>query len=84
VRQVAVDVRVIELEVVEDGCARPVMNELGALVEERRIVFVGFDDEERRFAQACRDTEVLRHAADQETRRAAGAFEWLADSAAKD
>ena len=43
--EVGEDVRVVELEVVEDRRARPVVHELRALVEERRVVLVGLDDE---------------------------------------
>ncbi|MCY1176840.1 hypothetical protein D9M73_171270 [compost metagenome] len=66
--QVREDVRVIELKVVQDCRARAVMDELRALVEERTVVFVGFDDEEGCITQACRHREVLRYAADQEAR----------------
>ena len=45
-RQIGEDVRVIELEVVQDGGARPVMNEFRTLVAESGVVFVRFDDEE--------------------------------------
>ena len=44
--EIVVDVGVIEFEVVEDQRACAVVDELGALVEERRVVFIGFDDEE--------------------------------------
>ena len=66
--QVRVDVRVVEFEVVQDRRARPVVQELGALVEKRRVVLVRLDHE-RPAAQARRDAEVLRHAADQKARR---------------
>src|SRR5678815_3809510 len=46
--------------------ARRVMHEFRALVEERGVVFIGFDDEERRFPDARGNPEILRHAADQE------------------
>ena len=46
--QVGEDVGVVVFEVVQDGRARPVVHELGALVEEGRVVFVGLDDEGRR------------------------------------
>ena len=75
-RQVVEDVGVVELEVVEDRRARPVVDELAALVEERGVVFVGLDDERRAaLAEVCRDAEVERHAADQEAGRAAGLLE---------
>ena len=68
--QVVEDVGVVELEVVEDRGARPVVDELAALVEERGVVLVGLDHERRRrVAEARRDAEVERHAADQEARR---------------
>lgn len=51
------------------------MDELRTLVEEGAVVLVGFDDEERRAAQACRYREVLRHAADQEARAHACMFQ---------
>ena len=48
--------------------ARPVVDELGALVEEGGVVLVRLDHEEGGRAQAGRDPEVQRHAADQEAR----------------
>ena len=45
--EVGIDVGVVEFEVVEDRGARPVVHELGALVEERGVVLVGLDHEER-------------------------------------
>ena len=45
--EVGKDVGVVELEVVEHRGARPVVHELRALVEERRVVLVGLDHEER-------------------------------------
>jgi len=44
---VGIDIRVIEFQIIEDGGARPVVDEFGALVEKRGVVLVGFDDEER-------------------------------------
>jgi hypothetical protein len=46
-RQVIEDVGVVELQIVQNGRARTVVDELAALVEKGRVVFVGFDDEER-------------------------------------
>src|SRR3546814_4925964 len=48
--EIGEDIGVVEFEVIEDGGARPVMHEFGALVEECRVVFVGFDNEEGRNA----------------------------------
>ena len=45
--EVVEDVGVVELEVVEDRRARPVVDELAALVEERGVVLVGLDHERR-------------------------------------
>jgi hypothetical protein len=45
-------VRMIELKIVQHHSPRTIMNELGTLVGESRIVFVGFDHEERRIAKA--------------------------------
>jgi hypothetical protein len=64
--EVVEDVGVVELEVVEDRRARPVVDELAALVEEGGVVLVGLDHERRaRCAEARRDAEVERHAADE-------------------
>ena len=71
-RQIREDICVIELQIIEDRRARAVVNELAALVEEGTVVFVGLDHEERRVTQARGNPEVLRHAADQKTRRHAG------------
>ena len=43
--EVRVDVRVIELDVVDDGDVRQVLQELRRLVEEGAVVFITFDDE---------------------------------------
>ena len=56
------DVRVIELQVVQDGGAWPVVHELRPLVEERGVVFVRFNDEMRSAAGPRGHAEVVRHA----------------------
>ena len=43
--QVVEDVGVVEFQVVQDGRARAVVDELAPLVEEGGVVLVGFDDE---------------------------------------
>jgi hypothetical protein len=69
--QVVEDVRVVELEIVQDRGARTVMDELAALVEEGGVVLVGLDHEGRErtrcVAQPGGHVEVERHAAHQET-----------------
>ena len=42
---ILVDIGMIVFEVIQYHRTRPVVNELGAFVEERRIVFVRFDNE---------------------------------------
>ncbi len=73
--EIGEDVGVIEFEVVQDRGARPVVDELRALVEERRVVFVGLDHEEARIGEPRRYAEVQRHPADQEAGIHAGVFE---------
>ena len=73
--EVGEDVGVVELEVVEDRGARPVVDELRALVEERGVVLVGLDHEERAVAEPRRHAEVQRHAADQEAGLEPGVLE---------
>ena len=65
-REVFKNVRVIELEVVDDGDLRQVMDELAALVEERRVVFVAFDDEPFAVREARALAEIVRDAADED------------------
>ena len=74
--EVGKDVGVVELEIVEDRRARPVMHELRALVAEGGVVLVGLDHEEGRLGQTRRHAEVLRHAADQEGGRQPGVFQY--------
>ena len=62
------DVGVIKFQVVADQGTRHVVDELGALVEKRGIVFVRLDHEKRVLAQAGGHVEILRHAADQVAR----------------
>jgi hypothetical protein len=45
VRQVAEDIGVVELQIVEHGDMGRVVDELAALVEERAVVFVALNDE---------------------------------------
>ena len=66
-REVVENIRMIVFEVIQNRRARMVMHELGTFVEERGVVFVGFDDEERRWGKPCRHTKILRHAADQKS-----------------
>lgn len=63
--QVGVDVGVVEFEIIQDQGARAVMDELGALVEERAVVFVGLDHEKRGIPQARTDPEIAGDPADQ-------------------
>jgi hypothetical protein len=51
--EVVEDIGVVELEIVQDGGARPVVDEFAAFVEERRVVFVGFNDEDRATGRLC-------------------------------
>jgi hypothetical protein len=44
--QITENIGVIELDIVEDHRVGQVVDELAALVEERRVVFVALDDEE--------------------------------------
>ena len=57
----------IEFKVVEDRCPGPIVNELRALVEERRVVFVRFDHELAAIrGKPRRYPEITGDAADQE------------------
>ena len=64
--EVGIDIRVVKFQVVDDQRLGTVEQELGALVEEGRVVLVGFDHENRICPQAGRELEVRRHTADQE------------------
>ena len=64
-REVGEDVRVIELEVVDDGDFGQVMDELAALVEKRRVVFVALDDEPFAVGEPRALAEIVRDAADE-------------------
>lgn len=73
--QVVKNIRVVKLKVVEDQRARAVVHKLGALVEERAVILVGFDHKERAVSQTRRDVEITRYAADDEARLIAAGFE---------
>ena len=64
----------IVLKIIENRRARPVMHELGALVEEGAVIFIGLHNEERRPAESRRQAKVLRHTAYQKTRSHARMF----------
>ena len=63
---IGIDIGVIVLEIVQHRGARPVVHELRTLVEERGVVFVGFDNEKLAAAESRRDIEIARHTADEE------------------
>jgi hypothetical protein len=67
----AVDVGVVELDVVDDGDVGEVLQELRGLVEERAVVFVAFDDEVAAGTHpvaGALGAEVERDAADEDRR----------------
>ena len=74
--EILVDVGVIEFEVVEHQRARPVVHELGSLIKERRVVFVGLDHEKLGVAVARRHPEIGRDAAHEKTGRKARVLEY--------
>ena len=59
------NIGVVVFQVVQDQGVRAVMDKLGALVEERAVVFIGLDDKEVAAAQARGHREILGHAAHQ-------------------
>ncbi len=65
---VGIDIRVVVLEVVEDRGTGPVVHELRPLVEERGVVLVSLDHEERLAAEPRAGIEVGGYAADQKSR----------------
>jgi hypothetical protein len=65
-RQIRKNIRMIEFQIIQNHTARAIVQELGALIEERRVVFVGFDNEKRRLAEPCAHPEIAGHATDQE------------------
>ena len=65
----------VVLEIVEHRGARTVVNELGALVEERRVVLVRLDHEVLAAAEARGHVEIAGHTADQKSRIEAGMLE---------
>src|SRR5690606_29357932 len=75
-RKVGEDVRMIVFQVVDDQRARTEMHEFGALVEERAVVLIGFDNEERAFAKPGRAAKVDRYAPDQKAGFQAGVLEY--------
>ena len=59
------DVRVIELEVVDDADFRQVMDKLAALVEKRGVIFIALDDEPLAACEPGALAEIVRDAADE-------------------
>src|ERR1700733_12520553 len=75
-RKIGEDVGMIELKIVQNCGARPVMHELRTLVEERGVVFVGLDHEKAGIRERGRNTEIDRHPTDEKARLQAGVFEY--------
>src|SRR5438128_883728 len=68
---VAVDVRMVELDIVDDRHVRQILQELGRLIEKRAVILVSLDDELASAAEAVARTavaEVRRDAADEHAR----------------
>ena len=61
------NVRVVEFQIVDDADFRQVMDELAALVEKRRVVFVALDDEPFAVREPRALAEIVRDAADEKT-----------------
>ena len=66
--QVAENIRMVELHTGQDGGVRPVMQELGALVEKSGVVFVPFGHEHVTFGNPVIAVEVFQPAAHHESR----------------
>src|SRR5579862_1039444 len=73
---IRIDVRVVELEIVERERAGTVVHELRALVEECGVVFIRLDHEKGRLPKSRAGAEILRYATDQEAGRKAGMLEY--------
>src|SRR5690242_13193615 len=73
--QIVEDVRMIELEIIQNRGPGTVMDELRALVEERSVVLIRFYYEKRGVGMARGDGKVHRYAADEKSRLASGALE---------
>src|SRR5690606_9437789 len=65
--EVRINIRVVVLDIRDRERSRPVVHELRALIEERGVVFVGFDDEILRAAEPRGNSEIRRNAADEKT-----------------
>ena len=68
---VGINIRVVELNIVDDRNVRQVLEELGRLVEERAVVLVPFDDEVASLSHAIAGSlvaKIARDAADEHTR----------------
>ena len=68
--EIGKDIGMIELKIIEYGRAGTVMHKFAALVEEGGVIFIGFDDEERRATlgtETRRHTKVKWHTTDQKS-----------------
>ena len=76
-RQVAVDVGVVELQRCDDRALGPVMEELRPLVEERGVVLVAFDRKMAARAETVIGAQIEAEAADQHAGVASGVNQYL-------
>ena len=81
--QIREDVGVVEFQIVEQCHFGPVMDKLRAFVEERRVVFVGFNHEPFATAQARRRGKIARDATDEIAGRAPGGLKEPGDEAGR-
>src|SRR5438128_2127542 len=66
--EVFINIRMVELDVVDDGDFGQIVHELRALIKVSGVVFIAFDDKVLTVRDAEAGAEILHDAADQETR----------------
>ena len=73
--KISEDIRMIELQIIQDRGPGLVMNEFRALVAKRGVVFVGLDHKEGGVGQPGRNAKALRHTANEKRRIQSGFFQ---------
>ena len=73
--QIRKDIGVVILQIIDNCCLRVVMNKLGALVEESRVVLVCFHHKIAATAQSRGYAKIRGHATNEKTRLKPGAVQ---------
>src|SRR5690242_8737857 len=77
------NIGVIEFQIIEDRSPGTEMNKFRAFVKKSSVIFIGFDNKERRLAKSGRQTEICGNPANEKSGRHAGIIKYPCEHGAR-